>query len=58
MGAIAKNADWKAAGYLCGAPTDDCNKEDFGYPDCIDHTPTKVPLFLVVKIWIKTFSIS
>ena len=42
MGAIAKNADWKAAGYLCGAPSDECNVEDVGYPDCTDHTPTKV----------------
>ena len=44
MGAIAKNADWKAAGYLCGAPTDDCNEDDLGYPDCPDHTPTKVSI--------------
>ena len=44
MGAIAKNADWKAAGYLCGAPTDECNVDDLGYPDCPDHTPTKVSI--------------
>ena len=44
MGAIAKNADWKAAGYLCGAPTDECNVDDNGYPDCPDHTPTKVSI--------------
>jgi len=48
MGAIAKNADWKAAGYLCGAPTDECNVDDLGYPDCPDHTPTKVVLPLVL----------
>ena len=42
MGAIAKNADWKAAGYLCGAPSDECKEGDVGFPHCTDHTPTKV----------------
>ena len=42
FGAIAKNTDWTAAGYLCGAPTDECNEGDLGYPVCTDHTPTKV----------------
>ena len=32
FGAIAKNTNWEAAGYLCGAPSDESD----------DSTPTKV----------------
>jgi high affinity choline transporter 7 len=49
FGAIAKNTDWTAAGYLCGAPTDKCNEGDLGYPVCTDHTPTKVVLPLALQ---------
>ena len=42
FGAIAKNTNWEAAGYSCGAPSDECNEDDLGYPVCTDKTPTKV----------------
>merc|ERR1719189_2500811 len=39
FGAIAKNTNWEAAGYLCGAPSDESD----------DSTPTKVVLPLALQ---------